>query len=291
MSSKSRINDNSTPSPPTSTISTFSSLRSLLYKYFRSNRTEQQSSTKITSYHHTVYQKSRSVPINTVTKLNLTGQGTIHHRLSRHQRTTATFTGQKRSPNEPIDTNKLKLGDINPNQEDEQQLTRARLSTRTSSLPAARCISYYSCQPGQTLISSPTIVTKAIIEDHQGQDFLNGHSFRPSRLNSSNTPGERSRSHSHSSAACLANEGMGTTDASGHSSSFDHPVDDEHRRLNHRTQPSRLSTTFNSSRYSQRAVAQFMHERHKARLRRNQKASRMLGKKVVDVLFLSSRNQ
>lgn len=215
---------------------------------------------------------------NVALKLHSSPQQVLNRRGHR-QTTTATFTGQKRATNEIIETTTIKCSpgvDINPNnQDEEQQLTRARLSTRTSSLPAARCIAYYH-YPGQaTLISSPTVITKAIIEDHQGVT---------TRLNSINSGNviERSRSHSHSSAVCSPNEavpGAGTTDASGHSSSFDPVVDEEHRRLNHRpTQPSRLSTSFNSSRYSQRAIAQFMHERHKARLRRNQKASRMLGK-------------
>jgi len=88
---------------------------------------------------------------------------------------------------------------------------------------------------------------------------------------------ERSRSQSHSSSQGIGNGGLATTDVSDHSSSFENILDDENRRLNRLQQPSRLSTPFNSNRYSQRAVAQFMHERNKARLRRNQKASRMLG--------------
>lgn len=88
---------------------------------------------------------------------------------------------------------------------------------------------------------------------------------------------DRSRSQSHSSSQGVGNGGLATTDVSDHSSSFENVLDEEHRRLNRRQQPSGLSTSYHSSRYSQRAVAQFMHERNKARLRRNQKASRMLG--------------
>lgn len=68
-------------------------------------------------------------------------------------------------------------------------------------------------------------------------------------------------------------------DASDHSSSFENVIDEDHRRLNRRNQSAHLSTSYNSSRYSQRAVAKFMHEKNKARLKRNQIASRMLGKK------------
>lgn len=92
------------------------------------------------------------------------------------------------------------------------------------------------------------------------------------------TTNDRSRSQSHSSSQGMGNGGLATTDASDHSSSFENVIDEEHRRLNRRQLPSRVSTSYHSSRYSQRAVAQFMHERNKARLRRNQKASRMLGK-------------
>jgi len=101
--------------------------------------------------------------------------------------------------------------------------------------------------------------------------MLNSHHYQPNSL----TP-ERSRSQSHSSAQCLENGRIGTTDTD-HSSSFDNGLEEE-RRLNRRTQPSHRSTSYNSSRYSQRAITQFLHERHQARLRRNQKASRMLGK-------------
>ncbi len=177
-----------------------------------------------------------------------------NHRLNRHT-TTATFTGQKRCVNELNEDHRSKP-DLLTNQ-DEEQLIRARLSTRTSSMPGARCISYYYYQnqiPPQTRI-------------YEEQNH--------SRLNSVTT--DRSRSQSHSSSQGVGNGGLPTTDISDHSSSFENNLDEEHRRLNRRHLPSHLSTTYHSSRYSQRAIAQFMHERNKARLRRNQKASRMLG--------------
>lgn len=165
----------------------------------------------------------------------------------RRTKTTATFTGQKR-----LDDNRSKF-DLVSAQDDEQQLARTRLNTRTSSLPAARCISYYYPQ--------------GRISDE----------INRSRINS--VTHDRSRSQSHSSSHALINAGgLPTTDTSDHSSSFENNLDDEHRRLNRRQRSSRTSSSYHSGRYSQRAVAQFMHERNKARLRRNQKASRMLGK-------------
>lgn len=224
---------------------------------------------------HAIYSKPRAIPaINIPLKRHSSPHGTCIRAAATRQRSNPAPAVQKRVTNETIETGggspKTNGVYVAQSQEEEQQLTRARLSTRTSSLPAARCISYCNYQPPPTLISSPTVVTKAIIEDHQAL----------TRLNSAKNSGERSRAHSHSSAICVGNEMVGgATDNSGHSSSFDPVLDEEHRRLNSRPlQPSRLSTSFNSSRYSQRAIAQFMHERHQARLRRNQKASRMLGK-------------
>jgi hypothetical protein len=199
-----------------------------------------------------------------------------NHRPSR-QTTTATFTGQKRYFNDVIEDKRFP-NDLIINLEEEQQLVRTRLSTRTSSLPAARCISYYYYQHQSP---SKTITTKAIIED-QHRDNGNEHLYQPNSL----TP-DRSRSQSHSSAQGADNNGIVSTDTD-HSSTYDNNLDEEHRRLNRRTQPSHLSTTYNSSRYSQRAITQFMHERHKARLRRNQKASRMLGKNQKRKYFSKS---
>jgi hypothetical protein len=189
------------------------------------------------------------------------------HRTNR-QTTTATFTGQKRCFSDVTEDNRSKT-DFSTNQE-EEQLVRTRISSRTSSLPAARCISYYYYQNQLLSQTRTTTAAAAIIED-QLRDLNAYHS----RANSS--AHERSRSHSHSSSQGIGNGGLATTDISDQSSSFENVLDDEHRRLNRRNQPSHLSTPYNSSRYSQRAVAQFMHERNKARLRRNQKASRMLG--------------
>ena len=191
-------------------------------------------------------------------------------RLAR-QPTTATFTGHRRTLFDPIDEQHIKK-DAHANQDDEQQLTRARLSTRTSSLPSARCVSYYYYQSPMHLQSMKD--STAIIEDHH-QDTGRPHQYSISCLTSLNN--ERLRSHSHSCNQGHGHSAAAPMDVTGHSSSFDNAMDEEQRRLNHRTPPSVLSTSFNSSRYSQRAVAQFMHERHKARLRRNQKASRMLG--------------
>lgn len=172
------------------------------------------------------------------------------------QTTTATFTGQKRCLVECQETKRLK------HEHDDESLVRARLNSRTSSIPAARCINYFYYQnqlPCQLKFSDEQM-----------------------KLNSMTH--ERSRSQSHSSSQGNGNAGLGTTDISDHSSSFENNFDDEHRRLNRRQQQSIVSTSFHSSRYSQRAIAKFMQERNKARLRRNQKASRMLG--ILLAVFL-----
>jgi hypothetical protein len=202
--------------------------------------------------------KSNSSKVKTISS--------VANRQSSRHTTTATFTGQKRFLNDIIEDNRLK-NDLVINQEEEQQLVRARLSTRTSSLPGARCLSYYYYQHQ---IPSQRITTKATIEGQHWNLDNNIHQ-------TNSTTNERSRSQTHTSGHCLHNGGVVPADTSDHSSSFDNPADEEHRHLNRHTQQSNLSSSYNSSRYSQRAVAQFMHERHKARLRRNQKASRMLG--------------
>jgi hypothetical protein len=293
------------------TLTSLSSIRTLINKYFQRNRTKHSTSKKESlsanerpliiheiaiprrssnEHRHIVHPKRQSTGTSQGGKANLliaksslpSPSGLSHHHHHHHrssrQTTTATFTGQKRGLN---DTNgkKRSSNDLTNNSDEEQQLVRARLGTRTSSLPAARCISYYYCQH-QNQSPSKTITTKAIIED-QHRD---GHHYRPNSLSP-----ERSRSQSHSSAQYIANGGIVTTDTD-HSSSFDNGLDDDHRHKNRRTQPSNVSTSYNSNRYSQRAVAQFMHERHKARLRRNQKASRMLGKnKILLISFIVSR--
>lgn len=214
-----------------------SSLRSLVSRYLQRNS------------RHSSPPQTPSKPLST-------------QRLAR-QTTTATFTGQRRCTNEYQEHPRIKP------EHDDEQLIRARLSTRTSSLPAARCITYYYYSQGHV----PTHLK--FYEEPPVQ--------ASSRLNS--ITNERSRSQSHSSSQ--GNAGLVTTDVSDHSSSFENNLDEEHRRLHRRQQPSVLSTSYHSSRYSQRAVAQFMHERNKARLRRNQKASRMLGR-LQKVFSLSS---
>jgi hypothetical protein len=271
-------------------LASLSSLRSLLYKYFQRNQTKNSLNQKESlspneqplikhdvtiirrnsnEYHRIIHHKRRVTAVVQGIKTNTSIKKTLsvpNRRLSR-QTTTATFTGQKRCLNEVIEDNRYQ-NDLIINTEEEEQLIRARLSTRTSSLPAARCISYYYYQHKNP---SKTITTKAIIED-QHRDIVNGHHCQLNSL----TP-ERSRSQSHSSAQCLENGRIATPDTD-HSSSFDNGLDEEQRRLNRRTQQSHGSTSYNSSRYSQHAITQFLHERHQARLRRNQKASRMLGK-------------
>jgi hypothetical protein len=232
-----------------------SSLRSFILRYFQRNSLKSVDESPYNAQHLT----KMTHPIRRKTIAN---HGTIpntlspvtNHRLNR-QTTTATFTGQKRCLNGSLEDHRIK-SDLLINQ-DEEQLVRARLDTRTSSLPAARCISYYYYQ-------NPISLQAKIFEDQNH-----------SRLNS--LTNERNRSQSHSSSQGVGNGTSPTTDASDHSSSFENVLDEEHRRLNRRHQPSGLLTPYHSSRYSQRAVAQFMHERNKARLRRNQKASRMLG--------------
>ncbi|CAF3961906.1 unnamed protein product, partial [Rotaria sp. Silwood1] len=147
------------------------------------------------------------------------------HRSNR-QPTTATFTGQKRCLNEHIEDNRSKP-DLLINHQEDEQIFRTRLSSRTSSLPGTRCISYYYYQnqiPSQTRI---------IDEQYR------------TRINS--LTNERSRSQSHSSSQGNGNGGLITTDISDHSSSFENVLDDEHRRLNRRHQPTHLSASYHSS--------------------------------------------
>jgi hypothetical protein len=273
------------------TSTSLPSLRSFFYKYFQRNQTRNSLKKKESlspkeqpliehdmgiipqnsnEYHHTIIKQKRP---NTVVRKVRTNSSikkssfVSNHRLPRHT-TTATFTGQKRCLNDVIEGSRFQ-NELIANSEEEQQLVRSRHTTRTSSLPLARGTSYYYYQHSTPL---KTITTKAIMEDHH-RDILNSHHYQPPPNSLTH---ERSRSQSHSSGQGVGNGGIGTTDTD-HSSSFEGVLDEEQCRLNRRTQPSRLST-YKSSRYSQRAVAQFMHERHKARLRRNQKASRMLGK-------------
>ncbi|CAF1203048.1 unnamed protein product [Adineta ricciae] len=267
-----------------------SSLRALIYKYCQRNRTKKSTrqdilnvNEKPVSVHevlinqkpadeHRHRTKRRARRSTTALKdMKIKSLPTHVARHPSRYATTATFTGQKRFT-------------VEAHQDEEHQLVRARLSTRTSSLPAARCVSYYYYQQHQHQTHSQTIITKAIIEDC--------HHPTPSLSHQPHVPiNERSRSLSHSSAQCPNkninsnnNNGIAAVDLSDHSSSFDNPLDDDHRRFNQHNPQSHLSTSYHSSRYSQRAVTQFLHERHKARLRRNQKASRMLG--ILLAVFL-----
>lgn len=264
------------------TSTSLSSIRLLLSKYFMRNRTK-TSATKqadqaiiiheiaITQqpnsneYRHIITKTRRAT--NTSERksqsLNVKLSNNIQPiRSTKQTTTTATFIGQKRCMNELS----VQLED------EEQQLVRARLSSRTSSLPAAKCITYYYCQQQ---IPSKILTTKAIVQDQQQQQQQQQEPIESSTKNSLSP--ERSRSQSYSSAQCIGNVGSPTIDTD-HSSSFENQHDNNQRCITRCTQPSRLSTSYNSNRYSQRAIAQFMHERNKARLRRNQKASRMLGK-------------
>jgi len=262
------------------TSTSLSSIRLLLSKYFLRNRTK-TSATKhpdqaiiiheiaITQqpnsneYRHIITKTRRTTTATNSSErksqsLSVKLPNNIQPiRSTKQTTTTATFIGQKRCMNE-----------LNVQLEDEeQQLVRARLSSRTSSLPAAKCITYYYCQQQ---IPSKILTTKAIVQDQQQQQ----ESIESTK--NSLSP-ERSRSQSYSSAQCIGNVGSPTIDTD-HSSSFENQHDNNQRCITRCTPPSRLSTSYNSNRYSQRAIAQFMHERNKARLRRNQKASRMLGK-------------
>ncbi|CAF3267007.1 unnamed protein product [Rotaria socialis] len=246
-----------------------STLCSYVLRYFQRNSSKESSQNSATPRSEGLY-FTQNIPVNCqIRRVTLVNQGMITNttlpgigQRPNRQTTTATFTGQKRCLNDLAEDNRSKP-DLLIGQDDDQ-FYRPRLSSRTSSLPAARCISYYNYQ-------SPIPVQTRMIDDQHH-----------SRLNS--LANERSRSQSHSSSQGNGNGGLAALDASDHSSSFENGLDDEHRRLNRRHQPAILSTSYNSSRFSQRAVAKFMHERNKARLRRNQKASRMLG--ILLAVFL-----
>ncbi|CAM4775349.1 unnamed protein product [Rotaria magnacalcarata] len=261
--------DNNTITSSLSRSQSVSTLCSYVLRYFQRNSSKESSQNSTTPRSEGLY-FAQNIPVNCqIRRVTLVNQGMITNTISsgivqrpNRQTTTATFTGQKRCLNDLAEDNRSKPDSL-INQDDDQ-FYRARLSSRASSLPAARCIYYYNYQnqlPAQT----------RIIDD---QD--------PSRLSS--LTNERSRSQSHSSSQGNGNGGLATLDASDHSSTFENVFDDEHRRLNRRNQPTVVSASYNSSRFSQRAVAKFMHERNKARLRRNQKASRMLG--ILLAVFL-----
>ncbi|CAF5035410.1 unnamed protein product [Rotaria magnacalcarata] len=153
-------------------------------------------------------------------------------------------------------------------------LPRPTTTTITATFKGQNPIRYESCYCYQNTVPTHTVMTKATIED-QHRTNVNNHQYDNSRQNSVAT--ERSPSQSPSSAECNGSGSLKGVHTSGHDSSFDITMDEDNRRLNHRSQTLASSKPRSSSRYSQRAIAEFMHERHKACLRRNQKASRMLG--------------
>ncbi|CAF0929451.1 unnamed protein product, partial [Didymodactylos carnosus] len=198
-----------------------------------------------------------------VVKQRRRGRSSSSHGAS----TQAKFTGNKRSPCQSIISESKEDDDrdndiLSINGSSHSNLHRSRLSSRTASLPLADCLCYFQQQLPPPPPRSYRHMTVTAVSDHEYAGST------PSRS-------ERSHSHSHSS------------EYSEHSSSFD---DEEHRRLRRncvvQNTSSRPSTSFNSSRYSSRAIANFMRERQKARLRRNQKASRMLG--TLLTVFLSA---
>jgi hypothetical protein len=199
----------------------------------------------------------------------------IHRTTQRHTPTSATFTGQKRTLNNINQVQRSQSNLLINNKDDEHQQVRTRLNTRTSSLPAVRCVPYnYNYHHHHHHRQAPSN-TRSTGLSADTQHTLN------SRINSMSH--ERSRSQSYSSSQIISPCSVAvvspTGDLSEHSSSFDNTHDNLYCRVKRRTPTaSLLSTSYNSTHCSQRAVTQFMHERNKARLRRNQKASRMLGR-------------
>ncbi|CAF3816359.1 unnamed protein product [Rotaria sordida] len=276
------------------TLTTLSLIRSRFYKYFQQNRKKDSNRKKSLSANETelitdevakVQQNSNEFHHNTNPKRRsiVVGQGRTSNVIlaktssSSSSTTTATLKGQKRYFNDIIEDKRLK-NDLIINQEEEQPLVQAYMNTHRLSLPATR---YESCCYYQHSVPTQTIIAKAIVEN-QHRNIINDHQYENSHPRS--LPTERSQSYSPSSIECHGNDSFIAADGSRHDSSFDNTIDEEHRRLNPRTQQLYLSNPRNSSRYSQRAIAQFMHERHTACLRRNQKASRMLG--ILLAVFL-----
>lgn len=200
---------------------------------------------------------------------------TLHHRLYRPT-TTATFRGQKRCSNDIMEDNRL-INDLIIHQDDEQQrLVQACVKPYRLSLPAMR---YQSCCYYRSSLPANVIKANGAIED-QHRNIGNDYQYENPRHNSIAV--ERCQ-------PSVVNDGnpnvnMKLADLSKSASSVENNKDDDHRRLHHRNQAIRISKPSNSSRYSQHAIAQFMHERRKACLRRNQKASRMLGMKKIETL-------
>ncbi|CAF1326518.1 unnamed protein product [Rotaria sordida] len=290
----------------TTTVTTsISSIRTRFYKYFQRNRTINsvrkeslpanekkfiihevvKNRKNSNEYHHNTNPKRRSIVVGQGRTSNVILAKTSstsslssvpHHRLYRQPRT-AAFKGQKRYFNDIIEDNRLK-NDLIINHEEEQKLVQAYMNTYRLSLPATR---YESCCYYQHSVPTQTIITKAIVEN-QHRNIINDHQYENSHPHS--LPRQRSQSYSPSSIEYHGNGGIIAADGSRHDSSCDNSVDEEHRRLNSRTQQLCLSKTRNTSRYSRRAIAEFMHQRHQACLRRNQKASRMLG--ILLAVFL-----
>ena len=178
---------------------------------------------------------------------------------SNQQTTTATFTVQKSCFNDVRADHRSKPDPLVS--QDEEQLVRTRLSTRTSSFSATRCIAYYYYQ---NQMSSQAKMT---------------HDQHHSRLNSA--ANERIQSHSYPSSQNNGNGSLATSNTCDRCPSLDNGIDENHCHLSRRRQSSRNLIQYNSKHYGQHAVARFVHERNNARLRRNQKASQTLGEIIV----------
>ncbi|CAF3385429.1 unnamed protein product [Rotaria socialis] len=272
------------------TTSSLSSIRSLFYKYIQRNRLT--NSIKISAnekqfimnrknsneYGHSINSKRRSTVVGQGEVQNLLlpkSSLSPQHRLCQPPR--AIFKRKKRSFNDTLEDKRFKDDSIAKQDNEQQQLVCTGIKTHRLSLPAIR---YDSCHYYRNSLPANTIKTKVTIED-QPRDIANDHQ--------NSVTSDRSQSQSPTLVECNGNGNVKTVPLSKPISSVDNNnsnnnKDDENRRVNHRNQPIRLSNPCNSSRYSQHAVAQFMHERRKACLRRNQKASRMLG--ILLAVFL-----
>ncbi|CAM4756520.1 unnamed protein product [Rotaria magnacalcarata] len=271
------------------TTSSLSSIRSLFYKYIQRNRLT--NSIKISANekrfimnrkHSNEYGQS----INPKRRSTVAGQEEVPNRLlpkpslsPRHclcRPLRAIFKRKKRSFNDTIEDKRFKNDSIANQDNEQQKLVRTGIKTYRLSLPAIR---YDSCHYYRNSLPANTIKTKVTIEEDQPRDVANDHQ--------NSVTSERSPSQSPILVECNGNGDAKTVALSKPTSSVDNSnndKDEENRRVNHRNQPMRSSNPCNSSRYSQHAVAQFMHERRKACLRRNQKASRMLG--ILLAVFL-----
>lgn len=301
----------------TTTTTALSSIRYRCYKYFQQKKTVKsirRESLSTIERQHIIHEVTRTQensieychPINRKRRSNTVVQGMApnfitptavspssllmtRRYLSRPTNTTTTTTTtttptstngtlkeQKRPSNVVIENNQLKNDSImNEDDEQQQQLARACMKTYRLSLPTIR---YESCYYYQRTLPLQSIIAKATIEE-QNKTVTNDQKGNQSRKNSVTT--EQSPSQGTSSADCPGS-GSGTAKAvnpSRHNSSFDITMDEENGPPVYRNRPLGCSKPRSPSRYSQRAIAEFMHERRKACLRRNQKASRMLGMK------------